>query len=70
MRTPSMHQIVPHPALKKGALVQVRKDDGSLVYSRCLSDPWQLGHGAWVIKLEGFSGGYAIERVYPRQEAK
>jgi hypothetical protein len=25
------------------------------------SEPWQLGHGAWVVKIEGTAGGVACE---------
>lgn len=24
------------------------------------SEPWALGHGAMVVKLEGFSGGFSV----------
>jgi len=48
-----------------GMAVLVWKDDGSRVATKTASLPWALGHGAWVVKLEGFSGGYACERVTP-----
>jgi len=25
------------------------------------SDPWQLGHGAWVVLLEGKTGGFLVK---------
>lgn len=33
----------------------------------CISDPWQLGHGAWVIKVSGISGGVLLEALSPAQ---
>jgi hypothetical protein len=27
---------------------------------RTTSAPWELGHGEWVVKLEGISGGVAV----------
>lgn len=48
-----------------GMTVQVWKDDGTRVETVTTSAPWRLGHGQWVVKLEGFSGGYACERVSP-----
>jgi hypothetical protein len=27
------------------------------------AEPWQLGHGVWVIGLKGISGGYDLSRV-------
>jgi hypothetical protein len=29
------------------------------------SEPWQLGHGAWVIKVEGRTGGVLTEHLAP-----
>ena len=48
-----------------GMQVRVWKDDGSQVTTSTTSMPWMLWHGAWVVSLEGFSGGYACERVSP-----
>lgn len=52
-------------AIRNGMTVDVIMDDGSVVTTQSLSDPWQLGHGGWVIKLAGFSGGYNCARVSP-----
>ena len=27
------------------------------------SEPWRLGHGAWVVLLEGFRGGFLVDRL-------
>lgn len=51
--------------LKLGRLVHVTMDDGSLRTSVVTKEPWQLGHGDFVVGLEGFSGGYDVMRVIP-----
>lgn len=48
-----------------GQSVVVTRDDGSEFHTNTTSEPWQLGHGAWVIKVAGISGGYDILRVSP-----
>jgi hypothetical protein len=49
----------------------VRKDNGRTVRTVTTSMPWQLGHGAWVVKLEGFgAGGYDCGRVMPIVEER
>jgi len=54
-------------SMRAGMRVLVRKDDGAEELALVDRDPWQLGHGAWVIGLEGFSGGYDITRCrFPR----
>ena len=30
------------------------------------SEPWQLGSGHWVVKLEGRSGGFSVTHLCPR----
>ena len=52
-------------AIKPGDLVEVTRDDGSKEERKAISEPWQLGHGDWVVKLEGISGGYALDRCVP-----
>jgi hypothetical protein len=27
------------------------------------SEPWQLGHGDWVVKIEGYTGGISIDHL-------
>jgi len=31
------------------------------------SDPWQLGHGAWVVKIAGKAGGVDVTHLRPIQ---
>jgi len=50
-------------SIKIGAKVRVTKDDGSVIESTVKYAPWQLGHGQWVIGIDGISGGYMLERV-------
>lgn len=52
--------------LRPGDRVVVRMDHGHPVGDDIYTvkhEPWQLGHGAWVIGLEGISGGYDLSRV-------
>lgn len=48
-----------------GLPVNVLKDDGSIIQTTIRSEPWQLGHGSWVIMVEGIAGGYDITRITP-----
>ena len=50
-----------------GTAVKVLLDDGSWWHTKTRSLPWQLGHGQWVVSLEGKAGGYAFDRI---REAK
>ena len=49
--------------LPEGTSVLLRLDNGTQITTRTRSLPWQLGHGAWVVLVEGKSGGWALERV-------
>lgn len=55
--------------LKPGDQVLVQMDDGRLKQFAVKYPPWQLGHGDWVIGLQGYSGGYLLSRVQGRAEA-
>jgi hypothetical protein len=48
-----------------GTPVIVTKDDGSEHLTKTLSNPWLVGDGTPIIKLEGISGGYDLSRVRP-----
>lgn len=52
--------------IPSGAEVSVRLDVGSIFETTTRSAPWQLGHGAWVVLLEGKTGGYDLSRVTRR----
>ena len=49
--------------MKSGTEVNVLLDDGNIWRTRTRSEPWQLGHGQWVVALEGRAGGYDLDRV-------
>ena len=49
--------------LNVGDVVIVRDDAGVEAEYSVKHQPWQLGHGAWVIGLAGISGGYSLDRV-------
>ncbi|MCR4319755.1 MAG: hypothetical protein NUV74_05390 [Candidatus Brocadiaceae bacterium] len=53
-----------------GYPVLVKKDDGSVVQTKTRSEAWELGHGQAVIKLEGISGGYSLDRVQAMETHK
>jgi hypothetical protein len=59
---------LPPDWLKPGALVDYRSvigEPATHLAREVLAEPWQLGHGAWVVKIEGVSGGVAVEAVTP-----
>jgi len=45
--------------------VWVVEDDFKVTLTKTRSEPWQRGHGQWVVLLVGRTGGFAIERVFP-----
>lgn len=54
-------------AHRPGIGVIVKKDDGTLKFTRTRSEAWELGHGQPVVMLEGISGGYDLARVTPME---
>lgn len=65
-RLPSPKDDVPEPwqlALVPGDRVEVLMDQGDVKEFAVKYEPWQLGHGVWVIGLEGRAGGYKLTRV-------
>lgn len=48
-----------------GTAVVVTRDNGAEQRSVTRSAAWTLGDGQAVVKVEGISGGYALERVRP-----
>lgn len=65
MPAPRRRKIVP-PAdwIKPGALADFRMVSGEPVTHparRILSEPWQIGSGDWVVKIEGVAGGVSCE---------
>ena len=41
--------------------------DGPVTKENCKveSDPWPLGHGTWVVKISGVSGGVSLDAITP-----
>ena len=42
------------------------KGDGTkigTIETEIVSKPWQLGHGEWVVKLKGKSGGISLKHI-------
>ena len=52
-----------------GMAVILTEDNGQLTHTKLTSLPWTLGHGAWVVKVEGKSGGYDCARIRPAGKA-
>lgn len=50
-------------ALKPGDCVLLQEDGGKQTMRMVRSEPWQLGHGEWVIGLCDIAGGYLLSRV-------
>lgn len=53
-----------------GMLVDVRRDDGTVLRTTVTCVPYQLGHGQWVVIVAGISGAYDVLRVTPVEERK
>lgn len=49
--------------LKPGDCILLQEDQGKQSMRVVCSEPWQLGHGEWVIGLCDISGGYQLSRV-------
>mgnify|MGYP001809842780 CR=1 FL=1 len=43
-----------------GTPVRVHRDNGELLITVTRSMPWQLGHGEWIVSVEGIAGGYLL----------
>lgn len=54
-------------SLKPGDVVLVARDSGFQEPYTVKYEPWQLGHGEWVIGLDGVAGGYLLSRVRSRR---
>lgn len=52
--------------LKPGEWVRLRDDLGNEADYEVKYAPWQLGHGEWVVGVNGITGGYALSRVVGR----
>lgn len=51
-----------HPV---GTAVKVRMDGGDIKLTTTTSEAWVMGGHSAMIKVEGISGGYMLERVSP-----
>ncbi len=56
------------PSTPASTPVVVRMDDGRLLDTITTSAAWQLGHGAWLVCVDGIKGGYSLDRVALRSE--
>lgn len=70
MRTKRQKPTAAQLALVSGEDVDVRQDNGEILRMKTRSEPWQLGHGEWVILLDGRSGGYMLTRCQPARLQK
>jgi hypothetical protein len=63
-RTERLQKQAEHAAtIKSGAVIDYTDDIGQVHRTRTRSQPWQLGHGAWVVAIDGKAGGYDVDRV-------
>lgn len=62
-KSPGLKQL----GLKSGDLVTVTRDDGRKEIRVVRMAPWKLGHGEWVIGLEGITGGFLLTRCKPEK---
>lgn len=49
-----------------GQPVALTEDDGSITYTQTRSIAWNLDHGTPVVRVDGKTGGYLLERITPR----
>lgn len=54
-----------HPV---GTMVDVKRDDGTVLTTRTRSIAWTLGDGTQVVMVNGISGGYRLDRVTATEE--
>ena len=52
-----------------GMEVEITLDSGEKRITKLTYLPWTLGHGIWVAKVEGVSGGYDCTRIVPTGKA-
>ena len=48
---------------KPGDACRLRLDTGELVETKLRSSAWRLPHGVAIVKLDGYAGGWDMERV-------
>lgn len=53
-----------------GEAVFYVNDDGQVEVSRTRSEAWNLGHGQPVVKINGYAGGIALERITSVMDCK
>ena len=53
--------------VRRGSLVGVTEDDGSVTQTETRSPAWRLGCGTPVVSVVGKDGGYLLTRVLPRK---
>lgn len=56
----------PAKWMKDGALVDYHSvigEPATVLGRKIIGEPWQLGHGAWVVKIEGVSGGVSVDAI-------
>lgn len=51
-----------------GTPVDVVLDTGRVWRTKTRSEIWELGHGARVVMLEGYRGGYLVERCTVQED--
>lgn len=48
--------------IREGDDVVAFMDDDTAIVTIAMSDPWELGGGAWVVKLRDMTGGFDLTR--------
>lgn len=54
------------PVTYYGAILE----DGTRLYPKettIRSEPWQLGCGEWICKIDGMAGGVSLDHLFPRE---
>lgn len=55
--------LAEHLPLGTPVLAWAGTRDDAPRWTKTRSEPWQLGHGAWVVQVEGIAGGIALSHI-------
>lgn len=59
----STNELVEHFPVGTPVLAWTGTRDDAPQWTKTRSEPWQLGHGDWVVAVEGVAGGIAMSHI-------
>ena len=60
---PDSTELAEHFPVGTPVLAWTGTRDDAPRWTKTRSEPWQLGHGAWVVAVEGVAGGIAMSHI-------